>query len=414
MIINVRNVWLNQYSRRRKSIEVGLLISVVLSFTLSDWMIGLFTFTEYILGTLIIVAFLTGKFRLYIHQIKWISILVGVIVLHSILIELTGQEINYRVIVIGIIKLLFYLINITWITNLIKDLNLKSFFLLIVNSMAVVILLLGVYIATAVYLEVNTEIELPYAFLLRFTRLDGHLFRRDIPIVRMKSIFEEPAHLGYYLNSILSVNVFGTFRLDKGRMFNLFLIVGILMTMSYSAIVITMTILLIKLVYKILKKDIAFSVNYKVIFPALIIVIIVFIFRDVLFTTFIRRTMELLDGTETSGYERLFDSWRYITRENLLLGVGFMHSQGYLWNNYAYAITEMGVIGLAIIGGFNLFLLKSNIGLGLVFLLLNFAKGGYLSSSYWFLILLILIYFKSSPGDSYTRKEEYFEIKRRL
>lgn len=280
--------------------------------------------------------------------------------------------------------------------------------------MAVVILLLGVYIATAVYLEVNTEIELPYAFLLRFTRLDGHLFRRDIPIVRMKSIFEEPAHLGYYLNSILSVNVFGTFRLDKGRMFNLFLIVGILMTMSYSAIVITMTILLIKLVYKILKKDIAFSVNYKVIFPALIIVIIVFIFRDVLFTTFIRRTMELLDGTETSGYERLFDSWRYITRENLLLGVGFMHSQGYLWNNYAYAITEMGVIGLAIIGGFNLFLLKSNIGLGLVFLLLNFAKGGYLSSSYWFLILLILIYFKSSPGDSYTRKEEYFEIKRRL
>lgn len=414
MINNVKSVWLNQYSIRRKPIEFGLIISIVLSFTLSDWMLGLFTFTEYILGGIMLVAFLAGKFRLYINQIKWISILVGVIALHSILLELTAQEINYRVTVIATIKFLFYLINIIWITNLIKDLNLETFFLLVVNSMAVVILILGVYIAAAVYLEVNTEIELPYAFLLRFTRLDGHLFRRDIPIVRMKSIFEEPAHLGFYLNSILSVNIFGSSRLNIGKVFNLFLIIGILMTMSYSAIAIMLTILLVKFIIKLFNKDFAYTVNYKVIIIALIITITVFMFREVLFTTFVRRTMELLDGTETSGNERLLESWRYITRENLLLGLGFMQSPGYLWNNYAYAITEMGVIGLAIIGGFNLFLFKNNIGLGLVFLLLNFAKGGYLSSSYWFLILLILIYLKSSPGVSYTRKEEYFEIQRRL
>lgn len=414
MINNVKSVWLNQYSIRRKSIEFGLIMCIVLSFTLSDWMIGLFTFTEYILGGIMLLAILAGKFRLYNNQIKWISILISIIVVHSILIELTAQELDYRVTIIATIKLLFYLINIAWIKNLIIDLNLESLFLLIVNSMAVVILILGIYIAAAVYLEVNTEIELPYSFLLRYTRPDGHLFRSDIPIVRMKSIFEEPAHLGYYLNSILSVNMFGSIRLSEGKVFNLFLIIGILMTMSYSAIAIMLTILLAKFVLKLLKKDLDYSLNYRVVIAISIIIIIVFIFREVLFITFIRRTIELLDGTETSGYERLFESWRYINRENLLLGLGFMQSPGNLWNNYSYFITEMGVIGLVILGGFNLLLFKNNFGLGLVFLLLNFAKGGYLSSSYWFLILLILIYFKSSPGVSYTRKEEYFEIQRRL
>lgn len=405
---NYIDLWREQYKSRNKLLEYSLLAIVVLSFMLSDWMLGIFTFTEYIIGIALTAAVLTGKFRIYLRQIKWLLLLLSTISIHSFILNSLGTELNIRLIIISLIKLLFYFIVVSWIINLINDLNHKYSFLFIVNIAAVVVFILGVYIALSVYLELHTEISLPYERLLMYTRLDGHLFRRDLPIVRMKSIFEEPAHLGYFLNTVLSVNILGPIKVEKSILFNSLLIIGIIMTMSYSAIAIMISIIVIKIFSVLLGKEFNPKMDYKLIIIALVPLLIIFLFRDVLYTTFIVRTLELIDGTETSGYERLFDSWRFVNQSNFILGLGFMQSPGSLWNNYAYMLTELGVLGISILTGFNLFIAKRNAGLGLIFLFMNFAKGGYLSSSYWLLILLILLYSRESNLVTSIRKEEHF------
>lgn len=410
MINKIIKNWRSQYSTRNRFLEYSLLAAIVMSFILSDWMLGIFTFTEIILGIVIAIAVVTGKFRIYKNQIKWILLLLSSVGLHSILIIILGNDINIRLIIISLIKLLFYLVITFWTINLVNDLNYRYLFLLLINLAGVAVFILGIYIALSVYLDLNTDVSLPYESLLRYTRLDGHLFRRDIPIVRMKSIFEEPAHLGYFMNTILSINIFGVKKIKKSNVFNSLLIIGILMTMSYSAIVIMLSILVIKMITLIASKEFKPYLNYKVFLIALVPLVFILLFREVLYTTFIIRTLELIEGTETSGYERLFDSWRFVDQTNFILGVGFMQSPGNLWNNYAYMLTELGILGMVILAGFNLIIAKSNLSLGIIFLFMNFAKGGYLSSSYWFLIVLILLYFKEISLATSIRKEEHFEI----
>lgn len=403
--------WMNQYYENESALTISLLIVIAVAFVLSDWLLGAFTFTEYILGATLMVSFITGKFRIYRYQLKVIIVSIILIVFHSTILISLGNEVDFRVIMISLVKLTFYLIVIFWIINLVNDLKLKNNFLFIINCFSVVIFLIGIYIALAFYLNLNFEIELPYEFLLRFTRVDGHLFRRDVPIVRMKSIFEEPAHLGYYFNSVLMTNVFGNQRIRFNWLFNSVLILGIVLSFSYSAIAILLIILSIKTIVTLFHREFKFSINFTFIAACLSILVIIFAFRDVLYTTFISRTLELVSGTETSGYERLFDSWRYVSRNDLVLGLGFMQTPGSLWNNFAYYTTEFGLAGLIGVTVFTLLIFSRNKGLGIMFLFMNFAKGGYLSSSYWFLLLLILLYSKESETLSYIRKEEHFEIK---
>lgn len=414
MIQRINEKWTGQYSKNESVATYTIIVIIALSFVLSDWLLGAFTFTEYILGGTILVSFLIGKFRVYKQQLKWIVLPLITIILHTLLLMSLGNEIDIRIIIISVVKLIFYLVITTWVINLVRDFKLKNQFLLIINCFAIVVFLLGIYIALAFYLNLNHELDLPYEFLLRFTRIDGHLFRSDVPIVRMKSIFEEPAHLGYYFNTVLLINAFGNHRLNYKWLFSSVLVTGIVLTFSYSAIAIMMIILTTQLIMALFQRKIKFRFNYSFIAAILSVLVIVFVFRDVLYTTFIGRTLELISGTETSGYERLFDSWRFITSENLIFGLGYMQTPGSLWNNFAYFTTEFGLIGLAFLTGFNIWIFYHNKGMGVAFLLMNFAKGGYLSSSYWFLLLLVLLYSLESETVSYFRKEEHFEIKRRF
>ena len=408
--------WLNQYKNRQPIFNHLFLFFIAIAFVLSDWIYGAFTFTELILGVLVAILFLAGKYRIHMHQFKWVMSPIIIISLHSFVLYLLQDDFNLKISIIALIKLTFYILVVVGLYNFIKVQKLEKEFMIWNNVAAILILILGVYIAVAVYIETNTEQTVPYEFLLHFTRLDGHLYRWDIPIVRMKSIFQEPAHLGYYLNSILLMNMLNKIDLRMKKWVNSLLIVGIILTFSYSSVFIMLTIMVLWLLFNF--KHIKSKLRWKpsVLISLFLVFAVIFIFREFIYTTLIQRTIEIITGSETSGYERLVVSWRYINKETLLLGYGFLQSPGTLWNVFAYVFTELGltlfITYIFAIG----YLMKYNIPIALVFILMNFAKGGYLSSSYWFLILLVVIYSAYHYETLYAvdRKGERREKKRRF
>lgn len=406
--MNLNHSWLNQFGKKQPYLNHFLLILISFSFILSDWLYGAFTFTELILGLVVGILIILGKYRIHTHQFKWLALPIVLIGLHSIFHFMTNQEFDFRIAIIALIKLTFYLFIVIGIYNFIRVQKLEGSFLLWNNIMALIVCLLAAYIAFAVYAEMNLDRNIPYEFLLQFTRVDGHLYRRDIPIVRFKSIFEEPAHLGYYLNSVLMINLLNKVKLKSNWLFNSIIIVTGLLTLSYSAVFIMGCILILWVIKTIKVKNISLKWNYKMIFVLIGITIFIFVFRDLLYTTLIQRTSEIIAGTETSGYERLIISWRYINNETYLQGLGFMQTPGVLWNVFAYVWTEMGIMYFLFYILFILYIISLNVSVGIVFVLMNIAKGGYLSSSYWFLIILVIIYSSYNYKNvfSWFRKEE--------
>ncbi|WP_368646137.1 hypothetical protein AB4027_04435 [Alkalibacterium putridalgicola] len=405
------NKWLNQYENRQPVFNHLVLFLVAISFALSDWLYGAFTFTELILGLSLSILFLAGKYRIHVHQLKWVLAPIIIILVHSLYLYNVYDDFNLRISVIALIKLLFYVLAVTGLYNFIKVQKLKEEFMIWNNLVALIILALGVYIALAVYMETNFEQGLPYEFLLRFTRLDGHLYRRDIPIVRMKSIFQEPAHLGYYLNSILMINLLNKKQLKMKKWINSLLITGVILTLSYSSVFIMLSILALWLIvnFNHFKGKLKWTPSAFVSLG--LVLIVVFFFRELIYTTLVQRTIDIITGVETSGYERLIVSWRYINKETFLSGYGFLQSPGMLWNIFAYVFTELGLIVFFLYVLSIGYLMNYNIPIALVFILMNFAKGGYLSSGYWFLILLVIIYSARNfePFHVTNRKGEHRE-----
>lgn len=374
-----------------KMSDISILTLIALSFALSDWMLGLFTFTEVLLFFILPLLLVTKRFTITMKQVKLISYITFVLILHTIYQLIYIQSFNLRVAVFAFIKMLFYLVAVMIISNYISNGKARSF-LMLNNYVAVLIGVVGAYIAFAVYAEIYLEVNIPYESLLRFTRLDGHLFRASIPIVRMKSIFKEPAHLGFYLNTLLMVNLHNKVNIKVPSIINVVLIIVILSTLSYSSVVIMFIILFVKLVtdneiLKTIEKN-----KYSLYIGAVILAVVVYYFRDELYITLISRTMELITGNEASGYERIVLSWRFIEKQNLLSGIGLMQTPGSIWNIPAYILTELGLFGFMLYVAAIMYLIYLNTSIGIVFIVLNFAKGGYLSSSFWFLIIMVIIY----------------------
>jgi len=413
----LETVWFNKWMDQSRKIQPRLnrffLIIISFSFILSDWIYGAFTFTELILGITGMLMLVTGKFIIKKKQVTWLLAIIILITGHSLFHFYTNNEFVLRTTLIAVVKLGYYLFLTVGLYNFIRIQKLESDFLYWNNVMGVIVCVLAAYIAFAVYAEMNLGMAIPYQRLLQFTRVDGHLYRRDIPIVRLKSIFEEPAHLGYYLNALLLANLLNKVKVKSNGLFISVIILTTLLTLSYSAVLIMIAILVFKGLQTIRFNRTMLKWDYKKTLILLGILLVLFLFRDLLYTTLYQRTAELLSGTERSGYERLVISWRFINEETYLTGLGFMQTPGTLWNVFAYIWTELGIIYFFFYLLFILYLIAMNASIGFVFILMNIAKGGYLSSSFWFLILLVLVYSTCNYRNIFSlfRKEEKSENK---
>lgn len=387
-------IWLDQYKRKQPVINNCVMCLISLLFIISDWMLGVFSFSELLLIPIIFFLIVLGKFRITRSQIKWITVPNAMILINTLFQIGTQNPIDLRIILISVIKLNFYMLVISSLYNFICIQEVKKKFLIWNNIAAMVVCLLAIYIMAAIYLEG----AIPWRPLVTFTRTGGNVYMRDPLVVRAKSIFMEPAHLGYYLNTILAVNLFNKQNITIPPIFTLILIVIICATFSYTAIGIMLSTLFMHLIKKASQRE--FSINrWGLIIVIIIFGIFIFVFRESIYLTLVERTIRLIEGTESSGYERLVLSWQHLSKDNLWLGEGFMHSPT-SWNNFAYFTTELGILALVSSIGFILFLAKKSIPFSIFFILMNFAKGGYLSPAYWFLLLMLLIYMNQEKRTS--------------
>lgn len=363
-----------------------------LSFILSDWMLGLFTFSEYTLGIVIALLVITGRFRITKKQIKWILGIIIFLSIHLIIHERFNDQFYFKTGIAAFIKLLFYIIIVTSLYNYIVENRLKKQFLIFNNVFAVLTCLIGWYIVVAIY----SEGLLPFEFFWRFTRSDltSYIFNNGvISFVRMRSIFSEPSYFGFYLNTILAMNYLNSNRLRVNWKFSIIISITILLTFSYSAIAIMFLstgLYIFSAKREWLKRN-KRKMGLLVVILLIILSVFYALFSDFFNYVFIQRTVNIFTDINNSGYSRLFGSWQYVNKDNILLGNGLGHTPS-IWNIYAYMISDLGIFGLA---GFILLtvsIIKSNKELGLFFIVMNFSKGGYLSSSFWLFLLLTVIY----------------------
>lgn len=378
--------WISYHETHQKIEAPIVLILLSIAFALSDWVYGYFTFSEYVLFAISAFLVLTFQFRFELSQFKWLILLIGMISFHLGLQIIYNDSFELRIGIAGAIKLTFYLLVIVAIYNYIRRNRLELSLIKWNLFIAFLVIIAGVYITFELY----NETRIPQEFFWKFTRRDiySYYFESNPAIIRTRSIFSEPAHLGFYLNTLLAATVF-YFRNEKiNPLVPLVLSIGILLTFSYSMIAILITTLFLKIGILFLNGKLKWN-KWMWIIPLIIIGVSVPLW-NIINVTLIQRSIAIFTGEDTSARMRLFDSWQYVTKDNLLIGNGIGHTP-VITNIYSYMLSDLGIIGLGISLFFSGYIVRHSPSLGILFILLNISKGGYLSSGYWFMVLIVLI-----------------------
>lgn len=391
---------INQLKSEVNYSDYILVFLISLSFVLSDWMLSYFSFTELIIGPVIIMVILLRKIFITRDQIKWLIAPIILIVFNTAFQIAFNDEFLLRPALVSIVKLTFYILLVLILLNYFEKYHLEKEFLKMNNIFAMVVCVIAVYIGIAIYLEG----AIPWRFFVTFTRTGGNVFRRDPLIVRAKSIFMEPAHLGYYLNTVLAFNLLNKSHIKISGIYSIIIISVIMLTFSYSAIGIMTIILLMFVIKNRNSQDFKLNINKFWILITLIIgMIFLYVFRESIYVTLIERTVRLIQGDESSGYERLILSWQYVNRENFWIGNGLLNTPS-IWNNFAYIQSDLGIIATLLMIGCTVYLTIKNTYMGIFFIFMNVVKGGYLSPAYWFLILGVVLYSRVLDNTYSVRK----------
>lgn len=385
-------------------VHLSVMFLLTLSFILSDWMISAFAVSEIIMGFILVIILVNDSSSIKNINYRFIVLLLSFFAVQFTYNMSVDMIFVFRRAIFNVVKVLFYVVFINSVYNYIKKQSLEKNILVFLNSAALIVIMLGIYITLAIlYFD-----QWPYEFLWTFTRSDLHSYRFRGPgfIIRTRSVFSEPAHLGYFLNIVLTLNLFSKFKKSIPYWLNGVIIAGVLITFSYASIGVMGLVLLIKIALLPNKKELLRQ-NYLIIIVSGIIgAVMVFVFWDYFYQTIIMRTTDILSGGDNSAFVRLINSWLYISWDTLLLGRGLGHTPP-LQNVYAYYLSDTGVIPFAASLMFTYYLIKYNTGIGLSFLLLNFQKGGYLSPIFnlYLLIVLLYVYDKNVLKSFLHRKE---------
>ncbi|WP_261130796.1 hypothetical protein [Bacillus sp. Marseille-Q3570] len=381
---------MNSYTKFDKLI----LILTSSAFVFTDWKLFFGNFTDYILFALfVLIIFYNLKTKYFsVKKIHFVIIIIIILLLiTNILFNLIFNTFFlYEPALQGFTKAIFYLITIIILVNFIRHRKLEINLLKNLSFSAVIISLIGIYITLSIF----ADGIFPYEFIWEFTRqdLESYTYRGwGRSIIRTRSLFSEPAHLGFYLNTILAILYFNHNKFSIKKSHDFLITSTVILTFSYSAILI---MIVIKALYYFKLRNIISLINRKknIIFIILATIALLALWNTIEKTLLIR-TQELLSGTDASGNVRLSGSWKYIKLENLLLGVGIGNSPT-LYNIYAYILTDLGIVSFLFYIVINLWLFYKNPKLAIAFTAMNFQKGGYLGGGYWIFISLIFLFYK--------------------
>lgn len=365
-----------------------ILFLLTLSLLVSDWLIDLIAVSEITMGVILILVIGQRFSILKSINFNFFILMLSYFIIHIGLHIYVNDDFVLKASIYGLAKIVFFSVFINLMYVYIKHNKLESRFLKFLNVGAIIAIVLGLYIT----LVLITKVDLPYEFFWRFTRTSpfSYEFQGNSDIIRTRSVFSEPAHFGYFLNIVLSLNLFTKYRKNISYHFVYIIVAGIIATLSYASISVMTVLLSFKLITLVKNKKIDFS-KYKGILLILIAVLAAYILRDFLYETVVDRTINIVQGTDESAYNRLFNSWEYVDKDNILLGNGIGHTPS-VQNIYAYFISDLGLIPFLGIVIFSVILCRCNSGMGILFILLNFQKGGYLSPIFSLFILILFVY----------------------
>lgn len=372
-------------------LESILLFLLVTSMLISDWITGAVAISELIMLLMMGILVVIDPGLVRELKVKWAALLTLYLFSHIAVNSVINDEFLVRLALFSYVKVMFYFAFINLMFAYIKKNALEKRVLRSLNIGAVIAILVGLYITIAIATDVNW----PYEFIWRFTRTSSftYEYKGSSDIIRTRSFFSEPAHLGYYLLIVLGMNFFSKVRDKYSIYFQFIIIIGILLTLSYASIGVLIGLIGIKAIQLFRHNDMSAVLHHKQVYLVMLIVVglTIFLFRDFLYETVIERTRGIIDGTDNSAYNRMITSWTHLERDYFLFGNGIAQSPP-LQNIYAYFLTDFGIIGFVSILIATFKIVSMNVGIGVLFLMLNFQKGGYLSPIFSLFILTIAVF----------------------
>ena len=393
----LRSKWM-LFNENYKSIWFHLiLVTLAISSTVTDWMIGIFSLSDFLFGLILIGLIISGNYWVKKNQFIWIFLVIGIIIANISINYYNNDLFVLKTGVAALIKVGYYAFFVAGVYNFIKINALESYFLKILNVVAMVVCVIGIYITIALYFNG----KLPYEFFWKFTRIDekSYLYDGIDNIFRTRSIFSEPSYLGYYLNIVLGMNYFNKKKVVINRYINLFITLTIILTFSYSAIAVMLGVQGLHFIQ--FKKIRRVSVKWFHIVTLITLIFLIVFTWDIIQLTIIDRTAAILSGADNSSRGRLLESWQYVNPNHLFMGNGIGHTPS-IWNIYAYILSDLGLVTFLFFCLFSVYILIANFKLGVLFILLNFQKGGYLSPEFWLLILYLFTFM----GDNTISKNK--------
>ncbi|MBD3107631.1 hypothetical protein IEO70_04565 [Bacillus sp. AGMB 02131] len=370
-----------------------LILSLLsIAYVLVDWSIGIINFGDILVlidaGLVLTIGLLTKTLRIQRNQIIILIGLVLLVVLNIMSNLLINPDFSINESIISLCKVIFYTIAFILLYNFIVINRLEYKFLQIISVVTVIVCFIGIYITLAIYLKG----VLPYEFFWNFTRNDvaSYIYRGYGSIIRTRSLFSEPAHFGFFLNSVLAIICFNRQNYKISKKVDIIITFSIILTLSYGSILIMFLLKLLH--YSNLDNVREIIVNSKKYFPIFLCLLLFLLnMGDSIEGTVFKRTQEIFNGEDSSTDSRIEGSWSYVAEDTIFIGNGIGNTPT-IYNNFAYILSDLGLIAFVLYLLFNLILLRLNFKLEMVFLVLNIQKGGYLGVGFWILVFLLIIY----------------------
>lgn len=362
--------------------NTALIVLLVWVMILSDWSVLNVSFGDFLLVGIVLLLLSNVPIDFSKKQQQLFIISTSSIILITLLAYITGPaDMNIKLLLFSNVKLMFYIGTVMMIYNYISSRGLKPKFVRINTYMSLLVIAIGIVI---IYFILTDQLDILHK-IWYFTRIDDRsYYLGSSDIIRMRSLFAEPAHLGFYLN--ISLYFVLKQRNKYWLVYAILISIGTALTLSYSMIMIG-SWLIMSTIAKHMKLS-QFKWDRRYLIAVGVILLIALIFGEFLYEAIYIRTLNILSGEDGSAIARLMGSWQQIDSDHLLFGVGAAHSTN-ITNMYAYALSDFGIIGLlSLLAGTGI-IFTFGLREGVFFTLMNISKGGYLNPLFWLFILVI-------------------------
>ena len=362
--------------------NTALIVLLVWVMILSDWSVLNVSFGDFLLVGIVLLLLSNVPIDFSKKQQQLFTISTSSIILITLLAYITGPaDMNIKLLLFSNVKLMFYIGAVMMIYNYISSRGLNPKFVRINTYMSLLVIAIGIVI---IYLILTDQLDILHK-IWHFTRIDDRSYHLgSSEIIRMRSLFAEPAHLGFYLN--ISLYFVLKQRNKYWLVYTVLISIGIVLTLSYSMIMIGSWLIMSTIAKHVKLSQFKWDGRYLIVVAVMLLIAL--IFGEFLYEAIYIRTLNILSGEDGSAIARLMGSWQQIDSGHLLFGVGAAHSTN-ITNMYAYALSDFGIIDLlGLLAGTGI-IFTFGLREGVFFTLMNISKGGYLNPLFWLFILVI-------------------------